>query len=75
MTERNSTAPIAIIGMGCRFSGDADSPEKLWEMVVNGGSGWTDVPVSRFNIDGLYHPNGERVGSVCEEALNSSSLV
>ena len=70
MTAGYSTTPIAIIGMGCRFSGDVNSPEKLWKLVASGQSGWTEVPVSRFNIDGLYHPNSERVGSVCDVARN-----
>ena len=27
--------PIAIIGMGCRFPGDVNSPEELWELICN----------------------------------------
>lgn len=56
--------PIAIIGMGCRFSGDATSPEKLWDMLANGENGWTKIPKSRFNVEGLYHPDDQRVATV-----------
>ncbi|KAL2813950.1 hypothetical protein BDW59DRAFT_24526 [Aspergillus cavernicola] len=57
------TTPIAIVGMGCRFSGDATSPEKLWDILAEGKSGWSPIPSSRFNVEGIYHPNSEKVGS------------
>lgn len=60
----STDVPIAIVGMGCRFSGDATSPEKLWDLLASGRSGWSEIPKSRFAIDGLYHPNGEKSGSV-----------
>jgi len=56
--------PIAIIGMACRFAGDATSPEKLWEILENGESTWSDIPSSRFNLEGWYHPNHENISTV-----------
>ncbi|KUI53493.1 Lovastatin diketide synthase LovF [Cytospora mali] len=55
--------PIAIIGMSCKFGSDATSPEKLWEMVSKGGSAWSEIPSSRFNWKGSYHPDSERRGT------------
>lgn len=56
--------PIAIVGMGCRLPGGADSPDKLWEMLSQKKSARSETPLSRFNIDAFYHPNGSRNGSV-----------
>ncbi|GIJ86782.1 polyketide synthase [Aspergillus pseudoviridinutans] len=55
--------PIAIIGMSAKFSGDATNTEKFWRMLVEGRSGWTPFPSSRFNAKGVYHPNNERLNS------------
>ncbi|KAK7709765.1 Type I Iterative PKS [Diaporthe eres] len=59
----NSSTPVAITGMGCRFAGDATSPQKLWDLIGKGRSAWSKIPASRFNVGGVYHPNGERLGS------------
>ncbi|KAL4941786.1 hypothetical protein BDV06DRAFT_222773 [Aspergillus oleicola] len=55
--------PIAIVGMGCRFPGDATSPERLWELCVNAKSAWSEVPEDRWNKDAFYHPDGKRIGT------------
>lgn len=62
---RDKTMPIAIIGMACRFPGDATSPEKLWNMLAEKRSGWCEIPKDRFNIDAFYHPDPDRNGTVC----------
>lgn len=62
--EEDACMPIAVIGMGCRFPGDATSPELLWDFIANGRSAWSEFPKDRINIDGFYHPSGDRQGSV-----------
>ncbi|KFA73795.1 hypothetical protein S40288_03178 [Stachybotrys chartarum IBT 40288] len=55
---------VAIIGLGVRFPGKATSPEKLWEVLCRGESQWSEFPSDRLNIDGYYHPSGDRQGSI-----------
>lgn len=49
---------------GCRLPGGASSSSKLWDLLIAGGSGQCGIPPSRFNIDGFYHPNADRPGSM-----------
>lgn len=65
MSAMNSSVPIAIIGMSCRFAGDVNDPEQLWHMCADGRSGWSPIPSSRFNMDAFYHPNTEKLSTVC----------
>lgn len=59
-----TTMPIAIIGMSCRFPGDATSPEKLWGLLSQARSAWSEVPKIRFNNVSFYHPEASRLGTV-----------
>ncbi|KAI1439039.1 reducing type I polyketide synthase 10 [Xylaria sp. CBS 124048] len=57
--------PVAICGFACHLPGGSDSPEKFWDLISAGRSAQGDVPASRFNIDGFYHPDGmDRPGSM-----------
>jgi acyl transferase domain-containing protein len=57
--------PIAIIGMSCRFPGDVRVPEDLWQLCAEGRTGWSKIPASRFNLEGVYHPNAAKANTVC----------
>ncbi|KAI0973776.1 polyketide synthase [Xylaria arbuscula] len=52
--------PVAIIGVGCRFAGSATSPSKLWDLCVNGGNTWSQIPDSRFNLESFLHASEKR---------------
>ncbi|OBH19908.1 type I polyketide synthase [Mycolicibacter sinensis] len=43
-----SDEPVAVIGLGCRFPGDIDSPEALWQFLIDGGNAVTEVPADRW---------------------------
>ncbi|PYH89870.1 ketoacyl-synt-domain-containing protein [Aspergillus ellipticus CBS 707.79] len=60
----DASMPIAIVGMGGRFPGDASSRERLWELVSKGRSALSEVPKDRFNVDAFYHPHHERQGTL-----------
>lgn len=59
-----TSVPIAVVGMSCRFSGDATNPHKLWEMCAEAKEGWSTIPAGRFDASSLYNQNKERIGSV-----------
>ncbi|PWY84065.1 ketoacyl-synt-domain-containing protein [Aspergillus eucalypticola CBS 122712] len=56
--------PIAIIGIGCRLPGQASSPSKLWDLLINNVTGYGSVPPSRYNAAAYYHPDADRPGSI-----------
>jgi len=39
---------VAIIGMGCRFPGNSDTPEKFWELLLQGKNVVGDIPKDRW---------------------------
>ncbi|KAJ5788006.1 hypothetical protein N7457_002996 [Penicillium paradoxum] len=61
---QDASMPIAIVGIGGRFPGEATNPDRLWDMVSSGRSALTEVPKDRFNIDAFYHPHAERQGTM-----------
>lgn len=46
--------PIAIIGMGCRFPGGADSPEAFWQLLADGVDAVRPVPADRWDAEAHY---------------------
>jgi acyl transferase domain-containing protein len=53
---------IAIIGIGCRFPGGAQSPDEFWKMLCDGVDGISEVPADRWNVDAFYRPPPIRPG-------------
>ncbi|KZL70949.1 polyketide synthase (beta-ketoacyl synthase domain-containing protein) [Colletotrichum tofieldiae] len=60
----STNQPIAIIGIGLRAPGDASDPEKFWQMLLDARSARSEIPKDRYNVDGFYHPDPERLGSI-----------
>ncbi|MDI3287042.1 type I polyketide synthase [Polyangium sp. 15x6] len=46
--------PIAIIGIGCRFPGDANGPGAFWRLLREGVDAITEIPADRWDVDTLY---------------------
>ncbi|EFX05061.1 polyketide synthase [Grosmannia clavigera kw1407] len=58
-----ASEPIAVIGMGCKFAGGSSNPDKLWDLMASGQTGWSAIPEDRRDLRGVYHPNHERTNT------------
>ncbi|GAA4232336.1 hypothetical protein GCM10022254_31920 [Actinomadura meridiana] len=57
-------APIAIVGMACRFPGGSDTPETYWDRLVEGADLVTDLPLDRgWDVEALFDPDAGRPGT------------
>ena len=41
-------APVAVVGIGCRFPGGAENPAGYWRMLMEGRSAIVDIPRERW---------------------------
>ncbi|KAG6367393.1 hypothetical protein INS49_001582 [Diaporthe citri] len=62
--DDDAVVPVAIVGQACRFPGEGANIESLFDMLKKGGDAWSEFPSDRLNIDGFYHPSGQRQGSI-----------
>ncbi|KAI2998689.1 hypothetical protein CAN33_0030420 [Aspergillus niger] len=62
--DTSGPEPIAIIGMGCRFAGEASSVEGFWDMLRLGRREHGRVPASRYQASAWEHPSHERKGAI-----------
>ncbi|KAJ5110635.1 hypothetical protein N7532_001170 [Penicillium argentinense] len=66
---------IAVIGIGCRFSGGATSVEDFWQMLCDGRTGHGKIPPSRYEASAWHHPSHDRKGAVCTDPRGGSVRV
>jgi amino acid adenylation domain-containing protein len=59
-----ASEPIALVGMGCRFPGGADTPERFWELLRNGVDAVSSVPANRWDREALYDPDPDVPGKM-----------
>ena len=63
----DSTEPIAIVGIGCRYA-DTRGPAEFWELVRSGRNTVRDVPQHRidlgYDIDHFYDPRPRIPGKI-----------
>lgn len=60
--QKPENEPIAIVGIGCRFPGQANSPEAFWQLLRNGIDAITEVPADRWNVESVYDPDKTKPG-------------
>ena len=49
--------PVAIVGIGCRYPGGADTPNAFWQMIRSGVDSVSEVPSTRWDVDPIYDPD------------------
>ncbi|KAL5051988.1 hypothetical protein BDW71DRAFT_202129 [Aspergillus fruticulosus] len=55
--------PIAIVGTGCRFPGEATSPSRLWELLKHPRDVASAPPPTRFDGPSFYHKDAAYPGT------------
>ncbi|MGO9746148.1 MAG: SDR family NAD(P)-dependent oxidoreductase, partial [Mycobacterium sp.] len=56
--------PIAIVGMSCRYPGGVNSPDDLWDMLVEGRDVLSEFPTDRgWDLAGLFNPDPDVAGT------------
>lgn len=58
------TKKIAIIGIGCRYAGNAADPQSFWQMLKNSQDVVNDVPKDRWSLDKYYDPKEDAPGKM-----------
>ncbi len=61
MTTRE---PLAIVGVGCRLPGGADSAEKFWQLLWDGVDATREVPETRWHAGRYHDPNPSKLGKI-----------
>lgn len=49
--DQDAREPLAIVGIGCRFPGGADTPEEFWRVLQGGVDVVRELPAARWPFD------------------------
>ncbi len=63
-TKIKEGEPIAVIGIGCRFPGGANHPERFWQLLEQGFDGISEIPKERWNADSYFDKDPDVPGKM-----------
>jgi acyl transferase domain-containing protein/NADPH:quinone reductase-like Zn-dependent oxidoreductase/NAD(P)-dependent dehydrogenase (short-subunit alcohol dehydrogenase family) len=66
--EADATAPIAIIGLGCRAPGGVTDAQSFWTLLSEGGDAVRPPPADRWDHDALFDPDPDAPGRIAATA-------
>ncbi len=55
-------APLAVIGMACRFPGGANDPEAFWALLRDGRDAIGEVPAERWDVEAWFDADPDAPG-------------
>ncbi|MFZ1163997.1 type I polyketide synthase [Mycobacterium sp.] len=64
IAEKGDTEPIAVVGIGCRLPGGANTPDQFWRLLQDGESGIVAVPSGRWDADAFYSDDHSVPGTI-----------
>ncbi|MFA7404714.1 MAG: aminotransferase class III-fold pyridoxal phosphate-dependent enzyme [Pelobacteraceae bacterium] len=62
VNELKGAGTIAVVGIGCRFPGGADSPGAFWKLLEEGVDTVSEIPADRWNGADWYDPDPSSPG-------------
>ncbi len=62
--KQKAYEPVAVIGIGCKFPSDCDSPEALWAFLAAGKNAKTEVPAARWAWSEYYDSSRQTAGKM-----------
>ncbi|WP_049569729.1 type I polyketide synthase [Nonomuraea sp. SBT364] len=64
--------PVAVVGIGCRFPGDAGSPDEFWDLLCAGRNTTRPLPAERWRS---YENRGPEHAAALRDAVRHGSFL
>lgn len=60
----SSRAPVAIVGIGCRFPGGVSGPDSFWRLLLDSVDAIAEIPPDRMDAAAYYDPRPASPGKM-----------